>query len=110
MKKNLKIILLWIDANACKYVNSNGTTVQSAKFEIYEYEIGRAEKDGESYLDPFDTESGYVCKIGEYDWDYKGATGGGAFYQGARYGVRDDKAKTQLLYNNMLRGFSDLAY
>lgn len=108
--ENLKIILLWIDANACNYKNSNNATVQSAKFEIYEYEIGRAEKNGKSYLDPFDTASGYVHKIGEYDWDYKGATGGGAFYQGARYGVRNETAKTQLLYNNMSRGFADLAY
>lgn len=108
--ENLKIILLWIDANACSYKNSNNATVQSAKFEIYEYEIGRAEKNGKSYLDPFDTASGYVHKIGEYDWDYKGATGGGAFYQGARYGVRNETAKTQLLYNNMSRGFADLAY
>ena len=108
--ENLKIILLWIDANACNYKNSNNATVQSAKFEIYEYEIGRAEKNGKSYLDPFDTASGYVHKIGEYDWDYKGATSGGAFYQGARYGVRNETAKTQLLYNNMLRGFADLAY
>lgn len=107
--KDLKIILLWIDANACSYTNKNGTEVQSAKFLIYEYELGKAESDGyiatNRYLPPFDTNCDYVRKIGEYnDWDYQAWSWGGAFFQGAIYGNGD------LLYNNMLRGFADLAY
>ena len=109
---NLKIILLWIDANAAKYTIS-GKTVPAAKFIIYEYELGLAEAEGyiatNKYLPPFDnTGCKYVHKIGEYSWDYQGWSSGGAFYQGARYGILNgDK---QYLYNNMLRGFADLAY
>ena len=96
---NLKIILLWIDANGSTY-KVGSAMKYCAKFEIWEYEVGRAEKEGELYLSPFDTSDGYVRKIGEYtDWDFTGADGGGAFYQGVIYG-----------YNNMYRGFADLVY
>ena len=101
--ENLKIILLWIDANGATYQYSN-TTKYCAKFEIWEYEVGRAEKEGylnstRLYLSPFDTSCGYVRKVGEYNWDYTGASEGGAFYQGVRH-----------KYNNMYCGFADLAY
>lgn len=110
---NLKIILLWIDANAAKYTIS-GKTVPAAKFIIYEYELGLAEAEGyiatNKYLPPFDdTGCKYVHKIGEYSWDYQGWSSGGAFYQGARYGTLNNNNK-RYLYNNMLRGFADLAY
>ena len=109
---NLKIILLWIDANAAKYTIS-GNTVPAAKFIIYEYELGLAEAEGyiatNKYLPPFDdTGCKYVHKIGEYSWDYQGWSSGGAFYQGARYGALNNNKR--YLYNNMLRGFADLAY
>ena len=100
---NLKIILLWIDANGVSYKYGN-TTQYKAKFEIWEYEVGRAEKAGylnsnRLYLSPFDTSNGYVHKIGEYaDWDYENSAGG-AFYQGVVYS-----------WNNHYRGFADLAY
>lgn len=108
---NLKIILLWIDANAAKYTISE-KTVPAAKFIIYEYELGLAEAEGyiatNKYLPPFDTECKYVHMIGEYSWDYQGWSSGGAFYQGARYGTLNNNKR--YLYNNMLRGFADLAY
>lgn len=108
---NLKIILLWIDANAANYTIS-GKTVPAAKFIIYEYELGLAEAEGyiatNKYLPPFGTGCKYVHKIGEYSWDYQGWSSGGAFYQGARYGTLNNNKR--YLYNNMLRGFADLAY
>lgn len=103
MGENLKIILLWIDANGVSYQYSNATQYK-AKFEIWEYEVGRAEKEGylnssRLYLPPFDTSNGYVHKIGEYtDWDIEKSLGG-AFYQGVVYN-----------WNNSYRGFADLAY
>ena len=102
--ENLKIILLWIDANGSSY-KYNTTTQYSAKFEIWEYELGRAEKNGyfnssRLSLSPFDTSCDYVHQIGEYtDWDYTGNSAGGAFYQGVVYS-----------WNNHYRGFADLAY
>lgn len=103
MGENLKIILLWIDANGVSYQYSNATQYK-AKFEIWEYEVGRAEKEGylnssRLHLPPFDTSNGYVHKIGEYtDWDIEKSLGG-AFYQGVVYN-----------WNNSYRGFADLAY
>lgn len=102
--ENLKIILLWIDANGVSYKWTDNSTQSGAKFEIWEYEVGRAEKDQylnstRLYLPPFDTSCGYVSKIGEYtDWDYQNSAGG-AFYQGVVYS-----------WNNHYRGFADLAY
>ena len=101
---NLKIILLWIDANGVSYKWTDNSTQSGAKFEIWEYEVGRTEKDQylnstRLYLPPFDTSCDYVSKIGEYtDWDHQNSAGG-AFYQGVVYS-----------WNNHYRGFADLAY